>query len=134
MVTPRSRGPSDWSFALLLCTTAFAFTAIATLVYVLWKVVPYHAAVYEGKRVNLPKPTLYAVALSNWLVRLLPLLYLTSGPAAALLVVAGLSAVAFFGAPLLRIVRVAAAVTFILGLGASGCAIFVLHALEQAYR
>ena len=39
---------------------------------ILWKVIPTFAAMFEGLGAQLPLPTRFVIALSNWLVRLLP--------------------------------------------------------------
>ena len=39
---------------------------------ILWKVIPTFAAMFEGLGAELPLPTRFVIALSNWLVRLLP--------------------------------------------------------------
>lgn len=129
-----NRQPADWSWTLLTCTSAFALSATLALVHVLWKVVPYHATVFEQMGLSLPPLTLYALVMSNWFVRLLPLLYLVGGAVGGVLVVLGLAAVAFFAVPLLKVVRVAAMASFVLGLGMAAVTIFVLYAVEQAYR
>jgi type IV pilus assembly protein PilC len=41
---------------------------------ILWKVIPTFAAMFEGLGATLPLPTRIVIALSNWLVRLLPFL------------------------------------------------------------
>ena len=41
---------------------------------ILWKVIPTFAAMFEGLGAELPLPTRFVIALSNWLVRLLPFL------------------------------------------------------------
>ena len=39
---------------------------------ILWKVIPTFAAMFAGLNAELPLPTRFVIALSNWLVRLLP--------------------------------------------------------------
>jgi type IV pilus assembly protein PilC len=53
-----------------------AVIAIAGIVIavILWKVIPTFAAMFEGLGAQLPLPTRIVIALSNWLVRLLPFL------------------------------------------------------------
>jgi type IV pilus assembly protein PilC len=41
---------------------------------ILWKVIPTFAAMFEGLGATLPLPTRIVIAMSNWLVRLLPFL------------------------------------------------------------
>jgi type IV pilus assembly protein PilC len=41
---------------------------------ILWKVIPTFAAMFAGLGAELPLPTRFVIALSNWLVRLLPFL------------------------------------------------------------
>jgi type IV pilus assembly protein PilC len=41
---------------------------------ILWKVIPTFAAMFEGLGAELPLPTRIVIAMSNWLVRLLPFL------------------------------------------------------------
>ena len=41
---------------------------------ILWKVIPTFAAMFEGLGAQLPLPTRIVIAMSNWLVRLLPFL------------------------------------------------------------
>jgi type IV pilus assembly protein PilC len=41
---------------------------------ILWKVIPTFAAMFAGLNAELPLPTRFVIALSNWLVRLLPFL------------------------------------------------------------
>jgi len=41
---------------------------------ILWKVIPTFAAMFAGLNAQLPLPTRFVIALSNWLVRLLPFL------------------------------------------------------------
>ena len=43
---------------------------------ILWKVIPTFAAMFEGLGAELPLPTRIVIAMSNWLVRLLPFLVL----------------------------------------------------------
>ena len=51
-----------------------AVISIAALVItiILWKVIPTFAAMFEGLGATLPLPTRIVIAMSNWLVRLLP--------------------------------------------------------------
>ena len=43
---------------------------------ILWKVIPTFAAMFEGLGAELPLPTRIVIAMSNWLIRLLPFLVL----------------------------------------------------------
>ena len=45
---------------------------------ILWKVIPTFAAMFEGLSAELPLPTRFVIALSNWLVRLLPFIVVGS--------------------------------------------------------
>ncbi len=45
---------------------------------ILWKVIPTFAAMFEGLGAELPLPTRFVIALSNWLVRLLPFIVVGS--------------------------------------------------------
>jgi type IV pilus assembly protein PilC len=51
-----------------------AVISIAAIVItvILWKVIPTFAAMFAGLNAELPLPTRFVIALSNWLVRLLP--------------------------------------------------------------
>jgi type IV pilus assembly protein PilC len=51
-----------------------AVISIAAIVItvILWKVIPTFAAMFAGLKAELPLPTRFVIALSNWLVRLLP--------------------------------------------------------------
>ncbi|HXK08023.1 MAG TPA: type II secretion system F family protein [Vicinamibacteria bacterium] len=53
-----------------------AVISIAAIVItvILWKVIPTFAAMFAGLNAELPLPTRFVIALSNWLVRLLPFL------------------------------------------------------------
>jgi type IV pilus assembly protein PilC len=44
------------------------------IVVILWKVIPTFAAMFAGLGAELPLPTRFVIALSNWLIRLLPFL------------------------------------------------------------
>ncbi len=48
--------------------------AAIVITVILWKVIPTFAAMFEGLGAQLPLPTRIVIALSNWLVRLLPFL------------------------------------------------------------
>src|SRR6186997_549003 len=43
---------------------------------ILWKVIPTFASMFAGLNAELPLPTRFVIALSNWLIRLLPFLVL----------------------------------------------------------
>jgi len=45
---------------------------------ILWKVIPTFAAMFAGLNAELPLPTRFVIALSNWLVRLLPFIVVGS--------------------------------------------------------
>jgi type IV pilus assembly protein PilC len=53
-----------------------AVLCIAAIVIgvILWKVIPTFASMFEGLGAELPLPTRFVIALSNWFVRLLPFL------------------------------------------------------------
>jgi type IV pilus assembly protein PilC len=53
-----------------------AVMSIAAIVItvILWKVIPTFAAMFEGLGATLPLPTRIVIAMSNWMVRLLPFL------------------------------------------------------------
>src|SRR5512141_1933666 len=53
-----------------------AVISIAAIVItvILWKVIPTFASMFAGLGAELPLPTRFVIALSNWLVRLLPFL------------------------------------------------------------
>jgi type IV pilus assembly protein PilC len=48
--------------------------AVVVIAVILWKVIPTFAAMFAGLNAELPLPTRFVIALSNWLVRLLPFL------------------------------------------------------------
>jgi len=48
--------------------------AAIVITVILWKVIPTFAAMFEGLGAQLPLPTRIVIAMSNWLVRLLPFL------------------------------------------------------------
>jgi type IV pilus assembly protein PilC len=52
----------------VICIAGIVITVI------LWKVIPTFAAMFEGLGATLPLPTRIVIALSNWVVRLLPFL------------------------------------------------------------
>jgi type IV pilus assembly protein PilC len=69
--------------AMVYPVAVLSIAAIVIMV-ILWKVIPTFAAMFAGLNAQLPLPTRIVIALSNWLVRLLPFLVV----GAVLLVVA----------------------------------------------
>lgn len=48
--------------------------AVGVIAVILWKVIPTFAAMFKGMGAELPLPTRIVIAMSNWLVRLMPFL------------------------------------------------------------
>src|SRR5712692_5563418 len=61
-----------------------AVISIAAIVIavILWKVIPTFASMFTGLGAELPLPTRFVIALSQWFVRLLPFLFVAAGLAA----------------------------------------------------
>ena len=57
--------------AMVYPVSVISIAAIVITV-ILWKVIPTFAAMFAGLDAELPLPTRFVIALSNWLVRLLP--------------------------------------------------------------
>jgi type IV pilus assembly protein PilC len=56
----------------LVYPVAVISIAAVVITVILWKVIPTFAAMFAGLNAELPLPTRFVIALSNWLVRLFP--------------------------------------------------------------
>jgi len=63
--------------AMVYPIAVLSIAAIVIMV-ILWKVIPTFAAMFAGLNAQLPLPTRVVIALSNWLIRLLPFLVIGS--------------------------------------------------------
>jgi type II secretory pathway component PulF len=63
-----------FDFALLAAACLIALGGAALLVWLLWRWVPLHAALFAGLTVDVPRNTQLVMAASKWFVRLVPLL------------------------------------------------------------
>jgi len=123
-------GRAAW--LLLGYSSGFVIGASAHLLWLLWRYVPLHAAVFEGMGIEIPGTTRMVVATSIWVVRLLPFMVILSipvaGVVAAAIVVIGTKA----GMP--AVARSLATLGLVVALGESAASAFVVHAIHAAYR
>jgi hypothetical protein len=68
---------SVWDWLLAGIAILFGLASLFELLWLLWKFVPLHAAVFEGMGLALPSISRLAIILSNWCVRLLPIIFVS---------------------------------------------------------
>lgn len=111
--------------------TLFVIVASAHLLWLLWRFVPLHAAVFEGIGIELPRATLIAVAASNWTVRLLPFMIVLGVAVAAM--VAVVIALATFKGALATVAKGLAALGLVAALADSVVCALVVHSIHAGY-
>ena len=131
-VTPADSNKTRARWLLLGYATTFACAASAHLVWLLWRYVPIHAALFEGLGMPLPRSTELAVGAAMWLIRLLPFLILLGIPVALALVVTSVVVAPKVGVP--TVVKALTGLAFLAATMVSLASVFVVHAMHAGYQ
>lgn len=126
------RRAGGWLDGLLLAASLLLANAGAVaVVFLLWQYLPAHAAAFACLGLSLPLSTRLVLSLSNWTVRLLPLLALVALPFTGAVI-----GVAYFLAARarLRVLRVLAALALAVACAQGIACGLVVHSVRAAYH
>ena len=120
------------TWALLAFSMLFSGAAAVQLLWLLWRYVPLHAAVFVSLGIEPPSNTIWAIAASNWIIRFAPFVIIFGGPIA----LSTLIAIVLHGLyrnPV-RLLQVLAALGLALGSAESVASALVVRAIDAAYE
>lgn len=118
------------------CGLAFAVSMAIADGYLLWSLLRFHGDHFdhfEQLHGQLPLATRYAIALSLWFIRQLPMLIVLAVPGAGAVTTCGIVLAVVFRRRLLTLTKVVTAMALALGLAETGLFLFVLYGVLLAY-
>jgi hypothetical protein len=123
--------PRAMRWWIAACSVALVVILTGQLLWLAYRFVPMHAAVFEGMGMELPLDARIVIAAANWVIRMVPFLVLAGVPLGGLAIV-GVAIVAP-KVPMRTVVGAVTGVGLTIALAQCSTSAFVVHAIHSVY-